>query len=81
MELRNPDGVVLAEPIGGSHHPPAVQAAGRVCRAPHCHTILSVYNMSSRCSLHTQPDWLGTVYRVHRTAGTRRTAAVGRGAR
>ncbi len=41
--------------IGGSGHVRAYQD-GRICAHPECHTILSIYNATKYCTLHTRPS-------------------------
>lgn len=78
MDVRGSDGIVYAEPIGGSHHVPRSYPAGRICEAKGCHVILSVYNRADRCALHDVMSGEAERHRVHRvrrTLGPRAGAA------
>jgi hypothetical protein len=39
-----------------------VPAAGRVCTEPGCSTILSTYNKSMVCALHSVPEYRHALY-------------------
>jgi hypothetical protein len=53
---RSRGGVRLGPPEGGKDSP--VRAArGRRCREPGCSTVLSTYNRSETCYLHTAPSY------------------------
>jgi hypothetical protein len=77
MELRTNDGVVYADRIVTWRGPRRTHPSGRVCAAPGCKTLLSVYNGSSRCCLHALVGEAGSGHRVHRSGtvrGTQRAA-------
>lgn len=42
---------------GSDKHGPARSKAGRACEEPGCSTVLSTYNASQRCYLHTAPSY------------------------
>jgi hypothetical protein len=37
--------------------PTSRPARGRLCAEPSCHTVLSTYNRSTTCYLHTAPEY------------------------
>ncbi len=61
------DGFVYVDRVDSVMHRPHPHAAGRTCRAPGCHTILSIYNPGSHCSVHESGLEPPVAYRVHRT--------------
>jgi hypothetical protein len=66
LSARTAEGVVYADRLASEQQRPRIYPAGRTCPAPGCHTILSVYNGTSHCSLHQALEPYGP-YRVHRT--------------
>lgn len=53
---RSRGGVRLGAP-DGSKGSPVRAAGGRRCEEPGCSTVLSTYNRSARCYLHTAPSY------------------------
>lgn len=69
---------VWGEPMGRPGRPSRQYSAGRVCAQDGCGTVLSVYNRSDRCALHS---WEQVGTGVDRRPGSRarREARAGRG--
>jgi hypothetical protein len=55
MAARLGNGVQLGSPARGKEAS-ARPVRGRVCDEPGCQTVLSTYNASSCCWMHTQPS-------------------------
>lgn len=55
-------GVLFGAPDRGKHSPVRT-GSGRPCDFPDCPTVLSTYNSSNTCWLHTDPSYRHALYR------------------
>jgi hypothetical protein len=68
MPIEHNQGLRATLPGGSVVRRPARTQGQRVCRAEDCDTVLSIYNASGTCWLHTQPQPQPSYARTPRTS-------------